>query len=264
MYLFLTDETNKPPELDRFFIYGGLVIESERLPALDRAIARIRREHNYPPGETFKFSNVGNNDATEHREAKAEALAAVADLGASFIATMILRQVIAGQVDGELRSEEYIEWSINTATAGFHKFLRSKPTREGHGAMFIDRDADPARFNRLAERYQLGLAPTGYRLPVNDRIHLFGMTNNNSSHLSSAADIALGAFRYCVNFACGDGREDVSRELMASLSRLIWSSPTGRRSEFGYIPRPVPANILHPGHRRTYARVTTTLAGLAA
>lgn len=264
MYLYLTDESNKPPDPGRFFIYGGLVIDSERLPDLDRAISRIRTRHNYPPGDTFKFSNVGGNDADEHRAAKAEVLGALADLGASFIATLTLRQLLVGQVNGLIQSEEYVEWAINTATAGFHKFLRSKPPGEGHGAMFIDRDADPTRFNMLADRYQRGLAPGGYRRAVNDRIHLFGMTNNNASHLSSAADIALGAFRYCVDFACEVGREEVAQELMGSLSRLLWKSPNGERfREYGYIPRPVPDHIGSAAHQATYRHVAQTLTRLA-
>lgn len=261
MYLYLTDESNRPPEPDRFFVYGGLVIDADRIPELDRIVRDIRTRFHYLPGETFKFSNVGNHDATEHRDAKAAVLAALPGLGASFIATTILRQVIGGQVNGQIQNDEYIEFAINTATAGFHKYLR---TAQGHGIMLLDRDADPGRFNAMAARYQEGLQPAGYNLAVNDRIHLFGMTSNNASHLSSAADIALGAFRYCLDYACGVGLEPAARSLMTALLPTIWSDPTtGVFREYGYVPRPVVDNIYSPAIRATYDRVADTLRDLA-
>lgn len=133
--------------------------------------------------------------------------------------------------------DQRMEWSLNTLAGAFRKLLVADRAR---GIMLMDRDND--RLDHLEHLFQHGLTfPNGNQVGLNDRIVLFGMTNDNASNLSSAADIALGAFRYCANTAVGNGREPVAREMFPDLAAIMWSSePPGVPQIIGYGYHPGP------------------------
>jgi len=105
---------------------------------------------------------------------------------------------------------------------------------------------------------------TGMHIPAADQIKLFGMTNDNASNLSSAADIALGAFRYCANTAVGHGREPVTREMFPNLANIMWNVVDGagnlRIGGYGYHPRPKREKIGSPEMLQRYDDLAAALA----
>ncbi|TFC15214.1 hypothetical protein E3O19_08780 [Cryobacterium algoritolerans] len=147
---------------------------------------------------------------------------------------------------------------MNTVTGAYRKMLSSEGT---HGIMLMDRDND--RFDHLEYLFQHGLDMRGSHIRVDDRIMLFGMTNDNASNLSSAADIALGAFRYCVNTAVGDGREPVAREMFPNLAEIMWAKELAEGAQlfsgYGYHPRPKLDQIRVQSHRSRYDNLAAAL-----
>ncbi len=57
-----------------------------------------------------------------------------------------------------------------------------------------------------------------------DRIKLLTSTCTNASHASSAMDVTLGAFRYCIN---QPKNLPAARAMMAKVVRLIWHERRG-------------------------------------
>ncbi|MBN9194585.1 MAG: DUF3800 domain-containing protein [Microbacterium sp.] len=219
MWVLFVDETNFPPEEGQFFIYGGVAIHTDKLPKLNRKVDRIRRRYDYAPGQSLKFTNQGGADPRLHRAAKRKVLRAVERANGKFFATVVLERVLARK-----EPEQYVSWAVNAVTQVFHEFLEREDAYGGLMMDRVDRDQVNHALNELADRFQSGLSfPDGYRA-VNDRILWFGMTNNNASHLSSCADIVLGAFRYCVNAATGHGnaRVEVAEQIAPSLAGIWW------------------------------------------
>ena len=255
MYWLLTDESNKPPREDQFFIYGGLLINSETAPLVDEAVRSVRREYGYARDASFKFSVGGSGlDATAHEAAKLALLDRLATLGVRFAVT-----VVHYRIKGNARINKVIELSINTLTMAYWEFLGDE---RAQGIMLIDR-VDTAQghdeFKNFARRFTEGLTFDTYTRRVDDRILMFGMTNNNSSRLSSAVDICIGAFRICVNASTSGSSDDVTAATYwPRLDRLIWRR-NGTRSAGGFRPRPL--GIGAPSIRRVYEKLEADLRG---
>jgi len=220
VYWFLVDETNKNPVRDHFFIVGGLVFTPEQASAIDAELRRIRSVAGYKTMDSLKFDtnsrpdHVSVEDATR---AKDQVIDALREHGVRMIVYVILHDVIWNSP-----YDTSMNYALNVVAGAYHDLL----TRENAtGVMLIDRDNE--RYDHLEGLFQAGLVyPTGNTRAVDDRIKLFGMTNDNASHLSSAADVALGAFRYCINTAVGSGREDVARKILPKLTDVIWAVET--------------------------------------
>ncbi|MFB9309509.1 hypothetical protein BJY17_001029 [Agromyces hippuratus] len=236
MHIFLVDETNRDYVENHFFIVGGLVYTPEQIPLVDAAVAACRAAAGYRPGDNFKFNTNERPSYVSpetHREAKKSLIADLRRIGVRMIVSVVLHDLCRNQT-----YDERMEWSLNTVAGAYRKLLVADQAR---GIMLMDRDND--RFDHLEHLFQHGLTfQDGSHIGLHDRIVLFGMTNDNASNLSSAADIALGAFRYSVNTAVGAGREPVAREMFPDLAAIMWSGEVGGRRRFrgfGYLPRPL-------------------------
>ncbi|UAJ81233.1 hypothetical protein IT072_09770 [Leifsonia sp. ZF2019] len=236
MYTFLVDETNKDASQGEFFIVGGLVFDEAQIALVHSAVAKQRRIAGYRHGQSFKFdtnSRPASVSIEQHRTAKRDLIADLKDIGVRMIVSLVLHDLCRDQ-----SYDTRMEWALNTLAGSYRKLLVDERQT---GIMLMDRDND--RYDHLEYLHQHGLKMhTGSHVRVDDRIRLFGMTSDNASHLSSAADISLGAFRYCANTAGGNGREPVAREMFPNLAQLLWTKkhPTGemRAGGFGYLPRP--------------------------
>lgn len=201
---------------------------------MDAAVAKRRREAGFRPGDSFKFSTSERPsyvDAAAHREAKRDVVADLKEIGVRMIVNVVLHDLCKGQ-DYNTR----MEWALNTLAYAYLRLLRED---EAYGYMLMDRDND--RFGHLETLFQTGLGMPGGQVLLHDKIKLFGMTSDNASNLSSAADIALGAFRYCANTVSGKGREDVAKAMFPALASIMWSRTEAGRERiggYGYNPRP--------------------------
>ena len=250
MHWFVTDETNKNSVAGQFFIYGGLVVTDEQTVQINDAVANIRSRYGYLPGDSFKFNLKSQPQHVEREQSKAakqEIVAKLEEIGARMIVYVILHDIAASKTD-----EEVMNYALNTVASSYHALLIDEGA---YGLMLIDR-ADEQHAH-LGSLFQLGINIDNWTAPLADKIVLFGMTANNESHLSSAVDIALGAFRYCVNTAGGSGSELVASEIFPPLARIIWGKSTGegrRLGGYGYVSRPVEVRSA------AYAAHYTTLA----
>lgn len=241
-FWFFVDETNMPPKEGQFFIYGGVVVDSRNALELSKRVDAIRIKNGYVPGENLKFTNKDNKNAQSHKQAKSEVLELMAELEVKFLVNVVHQSVLRNRTE-----VEFMSWGMNSLVKNFHEFLSMRGS-ESVGALFFDR-VDKEDTNRamseMADRFQNGLEwPSGYNRPINDKVLVFAMTNNNSSYFSSCADIALGSFRYCVNAATGheNAKPEVAKKLMPFVNRLFWreQSPSGQPTKTnGYFPHPV-------------------------
>ncbi|GAA4385565.1 hypothetical protein [Agromyces bauzanensis] len=234
MHWFVTDETNNDFVEDKFFIYGGLVLDDEQFLKLTERVGEIRAKYGYTRGDSFKFhtrSRPTQVTIDDSKAAKRELVESLEEFDVKMIAYLILHNIAKGVTD-----QVRMNWALNTVTWAYHRFLE----REGAtGVMMMDR-ADEQHIH-LAELFQHGIDVEGKRVAVDDRINFFGMTSDNASHISSAVDIALGGFRYCVNAAGGDGSQVVAAEIFPPLARTLWGvevAGTKYLRNYGFHPMP--------------------------
>ena len=248
MYLLLTDETNQRPGADvTFFIFGGLILPLDCLTELDARIQKARTDAGYHPKDELKFEtnarpdHVSIEDATE---AKRKVIDACLELNCKFIAHVIHHQIIQYQ-----DLDQQVTWAADYVIGRFNYYL-SKVKNVGICA--VDNLPVKAQFRYLSEKFTQGLSlPDGKTVPL-DRIKLFSATCSNASHASSAMDIALGSFRYCLN---NPKKTDTVSEMMKNVVNLMWHERdgdtiyTGGR---GLIVRPERDNIKFKPYKSDY------------
>lgn len=231
MHLFLVDETNRDFVANHFFIVGGLIFTEAQIEQADAAVVAIRQKYGYERGDSLKFDTNTRPDhvsVEDSKAAKQEVIATLEALGVRMIAYVILHDLCANQ-----SYDVRMNYALNVLVSAYDSLLHDE---KSIGSMLIDRDN--GRFDHLEYLFQHGLKfQTGSHRQVDGRIKLFGMTNDNASHLSSAADVALGAFRYCVNAAGGWGKDAIARAMFPSLAEIIWGRERGgvkRLGGYGY------------------------------
>lgn len=258
MYWFLVDETNKNPVPNHFFIVGGLVFTSEQAAAVDVEIRRIRAAAGYQPMDSLKFdtnarpAHVSLEWATW---AKGQVIDVLCAQGVRMIVYVILHDICINEP-----YDTKMNYALNVLAGAYHDLLSRE---DATGVMLIDRDNE--RYDHLEGMFQAGLQyPNGYSRAVDDRIKLFGMTNDNASHLSSAADVALGALRYCINTAVGVGREEVARAILPKLTQVIWKAQTPEGLMMrGYGFHKFPLEIRAATYKQRYEQLVLALNAYA-
>ncbi len=220
MYLLLTDETNRQPSTNtRFFIYGGLFFDLVQLPKLDQKIAQIRRRAGYVPTDPFKFNTKSRPKqvATEaHTAAKRELLLACQELDCRFIVNLTHHEIAKNQ-----NQKIQVMWAANRMIGRFNHFLSRYVGDDG--ICVVDNLPKDTQWNYLREKHTRGLVLPDRETPL-DRIRLFAASTINASHVMSAVDVVLGAFRYCVN---NPQNVDAARLMMRDVVRLIWHQKVG-------------------------------------
>jgi len=257
VHWFIVDETNRDYAANHFFIVGGLVFTEAQVEPVDQAVRQIRERYGYEQGDSFKFdtrarpAQVSIADSTA---AKGEVITALQDIGVRMITYVILHDLCMNQT-----YDVRMNYALNTLAYAYHSLLAEE---RASGVMLMDRDND--RYTHLESLFQTGLRFSGRTFRLDQRIKLFGMTNDNASHLSSASDIALGAFRYCVNTVGGWGRDAVARGMFPAVSSLLWGVEQGdRRRIGGYGFHARPNRVGKPEFKELYAALTTGLMAYA-
>ncbi len=258
MYLFLVDETNKQSKPGQFFIVGGLVIRPDQIDKVDESVRNHAGVAGYKPGEKFKFSSNFRPDSISpeaHKVAKSRVIADLRDIGVRMVAAIVLHDIARGQ-----NYDQQMNYGLNTLTNSYYGLLSNE---DATGIVIIDRDNH--RYDHLAKIFQGGLEyADGGNRKVNDRIRMFAMTTHNASNLCAANDIALGAFRYCVNAAVGDGNEEAAREMFRDLGSLFWALKNSegklKARGFGLVAQPLVENIRYEPYKVQYKRLFKKLS----
>lgn len=262
MHWLVVDETNKNPTLGQFFILGGLVFTDEQIPLVNEAVEEIRAAAGYRDGDSFKFqisARPSHVDAAQATAAKKELIARLGDIGVRMVTYVLLHDIGVRKTE-----QERMQMGLNTLAWTYHRLLE---VENSTGCMIIDRDDQ--QHKHLAHLFQSGIKVGGNpSRTVRDRIQFFGMTSNNASHLSSAVDVALGGFRFCVNAANLDadaGGHLVANTIFAPLSNLLWGVQEGeirRIGGYGFVARPAIVNI--PKYAQRYERLRAKLIEYSA
>lgn len=264
MQILLADETNRQPSSKaRFFVYGGLIMDVARLSELDADIGTIRREAGYLPPDDLKFdtrarpAQVSVEDATE---AKRKVIAACIRLDAKFIAYVALHDIIKGK-----DPDDQVRFAANTVICQFDRYLQN--VAHDYGICIVDNLPVKRSWQYLSEKFTSGLDIGGVCRPV-DRIKLFAATCNNASHVSSAMDIVLGTFRYCINKPANPA---AASRMMKNVVELMWHERRGHTilaTERGLVMRPLVDKIRVKQYRDEYdallEHINKLLAGRAA
>lgn len=237
MHWFVVDETNKNSVSGQFFIIGGLVFSEDQIEKVHAAIELIRFRRGYRRGDKLKFqtsarpAHVTIEDALA---AKQEVISVLRDTGVRMITYVLLHDVGASQSE-----QVRMEMGLNTIAWAYYRLLGME---NAWGCMMIDRD--DKQHSHLVTLFQEGVGGATKRT-LADRIKFYGMTSDNASHLSSAVDIALGGFRFCVNAAGKDAVSNTGQltvqNIFQPLSELLWGVDVeGKRhiGGFGYLERP--------------------------
>jgi len=237
MHWFVVDETNKNSVSGQFFIIGGLVFREDQIEKIHSAIEIIRLQRGYRRGDKLKFQSSARPEHVTIENAlaaKQEVISALRTIGVRMITYVLLHDVGAGKSE-----QARMEMGLNTLTWAYYRLLA---TENAWGCMMIDRD--DKQHGHLVTLFQEGVGSAS-KTSLRDRIKFYGMTSDNASHLSSAVDIALGGFRFCVNAAGKDSVTDAGQvtvqNIFQPLSELLWGVEVeGKRhiGGFGYLERP--------------------------
>lgn len=259
MYVLMTDETNLNPGANsRFFIYGGLVFPVEVLKDLDALVRDIRTRYHFEPGDLFKFdthSRPAQVSIADWTSAKSEVIDGCRRLGIRFIAYLILHDIARNRT-----REELIGFGLNTILHMFGvKFLGDQGD---DGIVIVDRLPMGQDYGFLRDKFTKGLTISTNGTTVNlPRIKLYASTCDGASHASSAVDIVLGAFRYCVNQT---GSSTIPQTLFPSIARIIWGKRVGDTlfvRDYGLALRP--KAIASEAYQAEYDALTHRLVQLA-
>ena len=239
MHILLTDETNAvPSDAAKFFVYGGLIVDAGALPQLDDRVAAARAKYGYKPGDLLKFDT---NARPKHvpldaaTAAKNDVIQACIDVDCKFIVYVVLHAIAKTRPAADI-----VAWGANCVVGKFNYFLH---VTNSHGLVAMDRFPAGNDYSFLTDKFCFGLTFQGEDPVALDRIKLFSSTCINASHVSSAMDIALGAFRYCINQPANVAAAKV---MMANICRMIWCTREGDTLmplERGLIFRPKTVNV---------------------
>jgi hypothetical protein len=223
LHLLYCDETNLEERQGDFLIYGGLMIDADRVLDLSSAIDDLRGRYGINRDYRLKF-NPGPEGLSHAKfvALKQEALEIIAGHGARLVVYVILHD-IAVDPDTARRN------GINTVCYHFHCLLNRFG---GPGLVLIDRfnDAGNAIEAHLRDKFSIGLTDMPYR----DEMRLaniigFHYSAIGQSHLPSLIDIVLGSLRFAINAHTRRQNQHLqtSKALLELLSPLFWRQRDG-------------------------------------
>ena len=257
MYFLFTDETNLNSSRDeRFFIYGGLLFHIEKLLELHNGIREIKNEAGYQPGDKFKFhthSRPENVTPQAHAKAKSSTIDLCMECDCKFISHIILHDIIQNK-----KRDENIQWAINHVIAKYNKYL---DIMDDCGICIVDNLPVDTQFRFLSDKFNYGLDFEDGKRSNLHRIKLFASTSIDSSHVASAMDIVLGAFRYCVN----DPKNiDVAKEIIQKVIQMMYIEDEidYEYRPDGLIVRPEIENIIVDEYKAEYVNLLERIDGL--
>lgn len=258
MHILFTDETNTvETEHVKFFVYGGLMFPIESLAKLDGDIRLIRAQNGYKPSDELKFAThcrPAHVSQEKSNLAKEAVIDACINRGCKFIALVALHAIAKGQSKDTL-----IKWRASHVLGRFNYFLTQV---NDSGIVVVDRLPIAGDYKYLIEKFCEGLEFDGGKRVKLDHIKLYASTCSNASHASSAMDIVLGSFRYCIN---DPQNVELAKKLMVKVTQLIWHERDGDKIlafERGLVLRP--KQIMVKEYKLEYDSLVKHINGLIA
>ncbi|MFO6428462.1 hypothetical protein ACLBKT_00015 [Erythrobacter sp. W302b] len=254
MHLLYCDETNLEERAGDFLIYGGLMIEGDRVGDLNEAIDGIRVRHSVPRDFKLKF-NPGPQGMDHHEfiAFKQEIIRAAHEHGAKLLVYVILHDIAVGP-------DEARRNGVNAICYHFHCALNRIPDK---GLVLIDRfnDAGNEIDAHLREKFSIGLIG----MPYGNEMRLANIVGYHysalgQSHMPSIVDVVLGTLRFALN-AHTRGQEQhlqSARAMIELIAPLFWREEGELQvPEIGFIFSP---KIIKRDHyRQRYANLKSFL-----
>lgn len=239
MYILFTDETNnRPSDAVKFFICGGLFFPLDALLKIDQGIAQIRHAAGYLPKDSLKFdtrSRPPQVTMAAATEAKSKVIDLCLENKCRFIALVIHHKIVANKGDNQFL------WAMDAIIAKFNQVMRDEMS---HGICIMDTlPVEQGQWKYFSDKFCAGLHFDGKDDQPLARIRLFAATCNNASYISSAVDIVLGTFRYCVN---NPKNLDAAQKMMKNVVGMMHKKIDGNTiflREFGLLFRPQTVRI---------------------
>lgn len=259
MYLLFTDETNVSPKHDariKFLVYGGLIVPFDKALALDESISKIRKDSGYLLTDSLKFdshSRPSNVSPEQFAEIKNQIINLCIDLNCKFLVYVVLHKIAENQ-----GLTTTIKWGADHIVGKFNFFLQ---TNNSAGMVIVDRLSDVSEYSFLTEKFTKGLIVGDKTIPLNN-IKLLSSTCDNASHFSSAMDIVLGSFRYCINQPYN---LESARVMIKNITKLIWADKHEQGInpfEKGLTLRPKSEGIKVPEYKKEYNDLITHINSL--
>ncbi len=239
MHFLYCDESNLEERSGDFLIYGGLMVEADRMHSLSSAIDRIRSEAPVVARDYRLKFNPGPSDFSHEQfiELKKKVINAAIEHDAKLLIYVILHD-IATSPDEARRN------GINTICYHFHCLL----SRMGqNGLVLIDRFNDEGNIidGHLSEKFM-----TGVRLPYTPEMRLsnivgFHYSSVGQGHGPSLIDVLLGSFRFALNSHVRNKEEHLETacqilDLMKPL--FVFDSNVISELSFIFSPKVIKAN----------------------
>lgn len=233
MYLMYGDEILADEKRGQnFFIYGAAFVDAAQVRPLHEKIEALRREYGYAAGHSLKFTSKGRPDNVgpeEHKRIKSAVFDLAREHGVTLCAYLVLNAI--AKATG---SERVVHWGCNAVLGRYNQFLAD---RNDCGIAALDRFSikQDAAFDYAKVKFQRGLT-FGRQPDVRlDRVLGLGFTCDGATHMSSVADVLLGALGYCVSDGInGEAARDVpvarARDVEAAGQRADNGSRLGVRA----------------------------------
>jgi hypothetical protein len=220
MYLMYGDEADHTQGDKDFIVCGAIFIDAERAKALHDAVNQARRDTGFASTDSLKSgTNTKPDDCSPktHTDLKNRVLELAEQHGVIF-AGYVCSHAIAKGAPGktsQAKQETAVQWGFNELLKLFNDFLVYSQT---FGLVILDRRSPDAQFTYMQKKFQVGLEYQASRRRLGNIIS-YSLTCDGCSHLSSVADIVIGAFRYCVN---EPNNEAVGGRIYPLVAALMW------------------------------------------
>lgn len=249
MYLLFTDETNLTENINngvKFFAYGGLIIPMDKSSELDKSIRILREQYGLTNLDSLKFdSNTRPSglNPQQFAEIKGKIISLCVENDCKFLVYVVLHKIAEKQ-----GINTTVKWGADHIVGKFNHYLT---LRDSKGMVFVDRLSDVGEYKFLSEKFTKGLVFPNKVVALKN-ITLFSSTCDNASNFSSAMDIVLGTFRYCINRPFN---ETSAKTMMKEIVKLLWVDKNGEHLdpfEKGLTFRPIPEKITISTYKSEY------------
>lgn len=249
MYLLLTDETNlEKNTINKFLIYGGIFFNFDIFLKIDKAIEKIKINAGYEINNEFKFdsrSRPNQISLDDFTKAKNDVIDICLKYDCKFIVYVALHNIIRNK-----SRDEKITYAADHVIGRFNKYLEEI---NDYGICVVDNLPITSNYKYLAKMFQSGLMTTKQTLLK--RIRLYASSCINASNVSSAMDIILGSFRYCIN----DPKNiNAAKCMIKKVIKMMWQVKEGNKilvDEKGLIMRPLLKRIKVPEYKNEYIKL---------
>jgi hypothetical protein len=256
MFLMFGDEADREQgKGKRFFVYGAIFIDTNRMPALHDEIEKLRSKAGLAATASLKFAGATrpkDMPLEAHRDLKNKLMYAAEEIGGvKFCAQVTLHDLARNQEHDDLDL-----WGANTVLGRFNRFLTE---HNEYGYVLFDRIPVQRPYRYLKEKFQIGMTFRDRPSIRLERVLGVGHAVDGSSHLCSVADVMLGAFRYCVN---EPENEEAGKAMFPILMRMMWKRERQGRiyvRECGLVLRPKVIN--ESKHQQEYDALIERLEG---